>query len=31
MTQYDVAVVGPGAMGAHAVQQLAARGARVIG
>jgi sarcosine oxidase len=31
MTQYDVAVVGLGAMGAHAVQQLAARGVRVIG
>lgn len=28
---YDVAVIGLGAMGAHAVQQLAARGARVIG
>src|SRR5665213_434145 len=30
-TEYDVAVVGLGAMGAHAVQQLAARGLRVIG
>ena len=28
---YDVAVIGLGAMGAHAVQQLAARGQRVIG
>jgi len=28
---YDVAVIGLGAMGAHAVQQLAARGVRVIG
>jgi len=32
MTQsYDVAVIGLGAMGAHAVQQLAARGLSVIG
>ncbi len=29
--QYDVAVIGLGAMGAHTVQQLAARGLRVIG
>jgi sarcosine oxidase len=29
--QYDVAVIGLGAMGAHAVQQLAARGLKVIG
>jgi sarcosine oxidase len=28
---YDVAVVGLGAMGAHAVQQLAARGLKVLG
>jgi len=28
---YDVAVIGLGAMGAHAVAELAARGARVIG
>jgi len=31
MTHYDVAVIGLGAMGAHAVQQLAARGVRVLG
>jgi sarcosine oxidase len=31
MPDYDVAVIGLGAMGAHAVQQLAARGVRVIG
>jgi len=30
-TDYNVAVVGLGAMGAHTVQQLAARGLRVIG
>jgi len=30
-SSYDVAVVGLGAMGAHAAQQLAARGKRVIG
>ena len=29
--QFDVAVIGLGAMGAHAIQQLAARGLRVIG
>lgn len=31
MPDFDVAVIGLGAMGAHAVQQLAARGVRVIG
>ncbi|HVW92131.1 MAG TPA: N-methyl-L-tryptophan oxidase [Devosia sp.] len=31
MSDFDVAVIGLGAMGAHAVQQLAARGLRVIG
>ncbi|MDB5561042.1 MAG: N-methyl-L-tryptophan oxidase, partial [Hyphomicrobiales bacterium] len=29
--QFDVAVIGLGAMGAHTVQQLAARGVKVIG
>ena len=31
MTTFDVAVIGLGAMGAHAVEQLAARGVSVIG
>jgi len=31
MIDYDVAVIGLGAMGAHTVQQLAARGQKVIG
>jgi len=31
MTDFDIAVIGLGAMGAHTVQQLAARGLRVIG
>jgi sarcosine oxidase len=31
MPDYDVAVIGLGAMGAAAVQHLAARGVRVIG
>ncbi|HSC17872.1 MAG TPA: FAD-dependent oxidoreductase, partial [Rhizomicrobium sp.] len=31
MAQYDVALIGLGAMGAAAAQQLAKRGARVIG